>query len=280
MYKRQGSSWNQEAYIKASNTGANDQFGWNVSTSSDGSRIAVSALHEDSNATGINGNQADNSANNSGAVYVFNRSGTTWSQEAYIKASNTDINDSFGISISISNDGSRLLVGANMEDSSAAGLNGNQADNSDSSAGAAYLFYRTGTVWSQQVYIKASNSDAGDLFGENVAISGDGTSMILSSPNERSIARGINGDQTNNNTANSGAAYVFTEIGAVWSQTSYIKASNSDAGDLFGIFVSINNDGSRVVSGSRGESSNATGINGNQDDNSLTGSGAAYIIEN
>src|SRR5262245_45512124 len=104
VYARSGNKWVQQAYLKASNTGSDDQFGFVVTLSGDGNTLAVSAPFEDSNATGINGNQADNSFENSGAVYVFSRSGATWSQQAYIKASNPgekDEGDQFGYSVSL-----------------------------------------------------------------------------------------------------------------------------------------------------------------------------------
>ena len=84
---RSGTIWSQQAYLKASNTGADDAFGCSVAVSGD--TVVVGAIGEDSNATGVNGNQSDNSAYDSGAAYVFVRSGTTWSQQAYLKASNT-----------------------------------------------------------------------------------------------------------------------------------------------------------------------------------------------
>src|SRR5258705_6725056 len=86
----------QQAYVKASVTGANDQFGLPVALSADGSTLAVGAAFESSNATGIDGNQADNSALFAGAVYVFVRNAGAWSQQAYIKASNTEAIDLFG----------------------------------------------------------------------------------------------------------------------------------------------------------------------------------------
>jgi hypothetical protein len=100
--------------------------------------VAVGAVYEDSNATGVNGNQADNSAEGAGAAYVFVRSGTIWTQEAYLKASNTDADDWFGVSVAVSGD--TVVVGAPNEDSSATGVNGNQGDNSATNAGAAYVF--------------------------------------------------------------------------------------------------------------------------------------------
>ena len=166
--------------------------------------LAVGARLEDSNATGVGGNQADNSANNSGAVYLFTRSGTTWSQQAYLKASNTDIDDWFGSSVALSSD--TLAVGARYEDSNATGVGGNQADNSASGSGAVYLFTRSGTTWSQQAYLKASNTQANDRFGGSVALSGD--VLAVGALNEDSNATGVNGDQADNGEPNSGAAYV------------------------------------------------------------------------
>jgi len=99
-----------------------------------------STSHESSAARGLNGNQADNSALFAGAVYEFKRSGTTWSQQAYVKASNTDVGDTFGRGLGLSADGLTLAVGAIRERSTAAGINGNQSDNSAWLAGAVYIF--------------------------------------------------------------------------------------------------------------------------------------------
>ena len=69
MVSHQSSVWSPRAYLKASNTGAEDYFGQSISLSGD--TLAVGAIGEDSNATGVGGNQADDSASGSGAVYVF-----------------------------------------------------------------------------------------------------------------------------------------------------------------------------------------------------------------
>ena len=108
----------------------------------------------------MNGNQSDNSAGGSGAAYVFIRSGTTWTQQAYLKASNTDAGDYFGYSVAISGD--TVVVGAYGEGSNATGVNGDQSDNSAAYSGAAYVFTRSGTTWTQQAYLKASNTGADD----------------------------------------------------------------------------------------------------------------------
>ena len=270
VFVRNGTTWSQQAYLKASNTGAGDRFGYSVSVSGD--TVVVGAVAEDSNATGVNGNQSDNSATDSGAAYVFVRSGTTWSQQAYLKASNTDADDDFGESVSVSGD--TVVVGAISEDSNATGVNGNQADNSAAQSGAAYVFVRSGVTWSQQAYLKASNTDADDDFGESVSVSGD--TVVVGARNESSNTTGVDGNQADNSASGAGAAYVFVRSGVTWTQQAYLKASNTGASDFFGLSVAASGD--TVVVGTHREDSNATGVNGNQADNSASGAGAAYMF--
>ena len=239
----------------------------------------MGAHGESSAATGINGNQVDNSAPDAGAVYVFTRSGSTWSQQTYLKASNTNAGDQFG-RLALSADGSTLAVGAWSEDSSATGINGNQADNGASGAGAVYVFTRSGTTWSQQAYIKASNSDVsdvGDTFGWSVALSADGSTLAVGAYGESSAATGINGNQVDNSAPDAGAVYVFTRSGSTWNQQTYLKASNTNANDWFGQGVALSADGSTLAVGAWDEASAATGINGNQADNSAPEAGAVYV---
>ena len=112
-------------YAKASNPGSNHFFGGSVAISGD--TLVVGAYSEDSNATGVNGNQADHSAPGAGSAYVFVRKAGVWSQQAYLKASNAEAGDHFGVRVAIA--GVTIVVGAPGEDSSATGVNGNQADN-------------------------------------------------------------------------------------------------------------------------------------------------------
>ena len=262
----------QQAYLKASNTEAGDLFGWSVSVSGD--TVVIGARQEDSSATGVDGDQSDNSALTSGAAYVFVRNGTTWTQQAYLKASNTDralpgegAGDLFGNSVAVSGD--TVVVGASGEDSSATGVNGNQSDNTALWAGAAYVFVRNGTTWTQQAYLKASNTEAGACFGV-VAVSGD---TVVVGGGDSSNATGVNGNQGDTSAPGSGAAYVFVRNGTNWSQQAYLKASNT--GGSFGGSVAVSGD-TVVVGG--GDSSNATGVNGNQGDTNAPGSGAAYVF--
>ena len=260
VFVRTGSTWTQQAYLKASNTDTFDQFGYAVAISGD--TIAVGAAGEESAATGVNGDQSDNSASFAGAAYIFLRTGNNWEQQAYLKASNTDTNDGFGSSVAISDE--TVVVGAAGEDGPATGVNGNSMSNSADSAGAAYVFVRTGSNWAQQAYLKASHTEAGDVFGGSVAISGD--TAVVGATGTDSFA---------------GAAYVFKRIGAAWSPQADLLGSNTESGgigsgDLFGWSVAISGD--TVIVGAYGESSAATGVNGDQSDNSATDAGAAYVF--
>jgi trimeric autotransporter adhesin len=210
VFVRDGTIWTQQAYLKASNTGMGDWFGWSVAISGD--TVLVGALREDSGATGVNGDQSGSGAIDSGAVYVFVRNGSTWSQQAYLKPSNTDIHDEFGYSVAASGD--TILIGASDEDSSATGVDGDQGNDGAPSAGAAFIFVRTGAAWTQQAYLKASNTGAEDFFGISVAISGD--TALVGAFNEDGSATGVNGDQGSNGAVESGAAYVFVRNGAIW----------------------------------------------------------------
>jgi hypothetical protein len=270
VFVRNGTNWVQQAYLKASNTGAGDMFANTVAVSGD--TVVVGARYEASSATGVNGNQSDNSAGDSGAAYVFVRHGTNWVQQAYLKASNTGAGDLFGYRVAVSGD--TVVIGAQGESSNATGVNGNQSDNSVGDSGAAYVFVRNGTNWAQEAYLKASNTGAGDLFGNAVAVSGD--TVVVGALGEASNATGVNGNQSDNTAAGSGAAYVFVRSGSTWSQQAYLKASNTGAFDYFGSAVAVSGD--TVAVGAYGEDSKATGVNGNQNDNTATGSGAAYAF--
>ncbi|HEX7843858.1 MAG TPA: integrin, partial [Kofleriaceae bacterium] len=278
VFVRSGATWTQQAYIKASNTDAGDQFGSAVALSADGTTLAVGAVRESGAATGVNGNQASNSAFSAGAVYVFVRSGATWTQQAYVKASNTEGGDQFGGSVALSSDGSTLAVGANAESSAATGINGNQGDNSASLSGAAYVFTRSGTTWSQQAYLKASNTGEVDFFGQWVALSGDGSTLAVGAPEEDSAATGIGGSQSSNAARDSGAVYVFARSGATWTQQAYVKASNTGAGDHLGQSVALSGDGSTLIVGAPDEASAATGIGGDQASNTVMRAGAVYVF--
>jgi trimeric autotransporter adhesin len=264
VYIRQGQSWTPQAYVKASNPGINDHFGSSVVLSRDGNTMAVAAHWEASGATGINGNQNDDSIPQAGAVYIFTRTGTNWTQQAYIKASNTGNaaqgdGDQFGFSLALSGDGNTVAVGAITEDSGARQINGNQNDDSAASAGAVYVFSRTGTTWTQQAYVKSANQDAGDLLGFSVALSFDGNTLAAAAFNESGSGRGIN-QPDDNKSQGSGALYVFTRQNGAWGQEAYIKASRGETSDGFGFATSISADGNTIAVGSGDEACLTPGI--------------------
>jgi hypothetical protein len=248
-------------------------FGFNLKLS--GNTLAVAA-REASAATGIDGDFTDNSAVRAGAVYVFTHDQTgAWSQQAYIKASNTDEDDRFGYALDLLDD--TLVVGAIYEKSASSGINEDQFDNSIDQAGAVYVFTRDGAeTWSQQAYIKPSNMGAGDLFGWSVSLYAD--NLVVGASGEDSAAIGLDGDAMDDSASNSGAAYVYSRDGnGLWHQTGYIKASNTDANDRFGWSVALSGD--TLAIGAYAEKSAATGVYGDETDNSAVGAGAVYVFQ-
>jgi len=280
VYTRSGTTWSQQSYVKSANIDAGDFFGYAVALNADGSVLAVGSFDEDGSGRTINA-PPDNRSAGAGAAYVFTRSGTSWSQQAYIKASNGEPQDSFGVHVGLSDDGNTLLVGSLDEDCTASGVNPPGCDSDwreDLSMGAAYVFVRTGGTWSQQAFIKASNTGFNDWFGSRVALSGDGNTAAIGASLEDSVARGINGKQNDESATEAGAVYLYTRAGTVWRQQAYIKGSNTEAFDEFGSSVALDRSGRTLLVTARGEDSAARGVNGNQADNSAAEAGAAYAF--
>ncbi|MBI3048955.1 MAG: integrin [Acidobacteria bacterium] len=286
VYGRSGTTWAQQAYLKSdtpTNFTLGDQFGYSVALNGDGTTLAVGAYDEAGSGRSVNA-PIDTGRNGSGAVYVFRRKGATWSKEAYLKTWNAEGGDSWGVSVGLSEDGTTLAVGSIDEDCLCTGVVHAPSDagatdqKSDRSAGAAAIFVRSGTTWTQQAYIKPSNPGEGDWFGVRLALSGDGRILAAGAQNEDSAARGINGRQDDESATEAGAVYVFTRTGNMWAQQAYIKGSNTEAYDEFGGALATSRDGGTLVVGARGEDSGAQGVNGNQNDNSVDESGAAYVF--
>ena len=309
VFTRSGTTWSQQAYLKAAVPGSNDWFGRTVSIRGD--TLLVGAPLEDSSATG---GVSDDSARSAGAAFVFTRTGTTWTQQAFLKASNAQASDQFGHAVAVVDD-DRILVGApytnngtvyafvrtgttwseqqmleasnpNLLDefgrrlavsgetvavgapSESSSATGGELDNSMSGAGAVYVFTHSGTAWSQQAYVKASNAGVRDNFGFSIALSGD--TLAVGAIFEGSSA---SGGEMDDSAARAGAAYVFTRTGTTWSQETFLKASNAEAEDRFGVAIALAGD--TVVVGAGNESSSAMG---GQADNSATFAGAAYLF--
>jgi hypothetical protein len=257
VFVRADAAWTLEAYLKAGNTGASDMFGADVAISGD--TIAAGARLEDSNAMGVNGDQTNDTAQSSGAAYVFARSGTTWSPEAYVKATNTEAFDEFGSSVAI--DGDTLVVGATFEDS---------ADEMVLDSGAAYVYARSGGLWTSQAMLKASNAGGGDIFGFSVAIDGD--AVVVGARLEDGSATTIDGAD-DDLAQDSGAAYLFLRDGTSWAQEAYLKAINSTTFDHYGHCVAVS--GELIAVTAPGEDSSTAA---DPADEGANESGAVYVI--
>jgi hypothetical protein len=164
-------------YVKASNPDRFDGFGGYAQLSQDGNTLVVSS-HEDSNATGVNGNQSNNDSEDSGAVYVFRRIGLVWRQEAYLKPNVNSRQQYFGIgyplgfrALSVTADGSLIAVGAPGEY-----VNGVEF------GGAVYLFARAADgTWSQTEKFTLPAPVVYDFFGVSADLSSDGLYLKVTS---------------------------------------------------------------------------------------------------
>jgi hypothetical protein len=255
--------WQQVAYLKASNSDAEDFFGWSVDIEAD--RVIVGAPYERSNGEGPNGDQSDNSLQEAGAAYVFKPTETGWVQEVYLKPLGTSDHMRFGTSAAMS--ASLAVVGAPHE-----GMG------SDWWIGGAYVFRRAGSYWSVEAELRASNAEPSDFFGDGVAIAGD--TIVVGAIGEASRSSGADGDQSNNKCPWTGAAYVYGYSGE-WRQLHYLKqgapSACSDDGTHFGSRVAMT-DQSLVVA-APGDDSAATGLNGDSQNGDAQASGGIYVLQ-
>lgn len=269
-------------YLKASNTGANQEFGTSVALSADGNTLAVGTPLESDSASGINQPNHDSAAAASGAVYVFVRNGQAWAQQAFVKAGKSEAGDGFGTSVALSADGNTLVVGAPGESSSRLGINQPDTEAGTPRSGALYVFRRDAGSWTQKAFIKAFNSAPDHALGSSVAISGDGLAVAGGAPGESSNFVGLFkiglAPSGNLGAPASGAVYTYRFTDGVWDTGAYIKASNTGANDRFGSALAWSGDGQALAVGAPGEASSAQGIDGLQGDDSAPNSGAAYVF--
>lgn len=279
IFRRDGQTWRQTTYMKPSNPGEGDYFGYSVALTADGRRLAVGSYDEGGSLASTNERQ-DDDVDGAGAVYIFDYDDETWHQTAYLKASNAERSDSLGVSVAISDDGRTVVATALDEDGMTTGIdNFPDPDRaSDASTGAIYVYVQENDDWSQQAYIKASNTGANDWFGSRLALSGDGNTLVAGAQLEDSAASGIGGAQEDDSATEAGAVYLFTRTGDVWSQTAYMKASNAEAFDEFGSSLSLSRDGSLIAIGAQYEDSMARGLGGDQADNTSFDAGAVYLF--
>jgi hypothetical protein len=298
MFSNDGGSWQQTAYIKASNAGAGDSFGVSLALSSDGTTLAVGAFREANLATGVITDDSEvagdaGTAPFTGAVYMFNNNGVDWLQTAYIKASNAGGDDVFGLALALSGDSSTLAVGAQREGNAATGVFTNGEELTDAGetddSGAVYMFSNDSGDWLQTAYVKASNAGAGDLFGVSLALNDDGTALAVGAEKESNTATGVITDGSevagDVGTANSpGAVYLFTNNGANWVQSAYVKASKANGIALFGTSVAFNKEGDMLAVGAKtdkGEGLHGILIDGSETTVSIDGQvGAVYLFSN
>jgi hypothetical protein len=285
IYKRTGSTWAQEAFIKSSNSDYGDLFGSTVALS--GNTLIVGASGEDGlTNTTTSGGLADNGneVTDSGAVYVFNRADSLWSQTAYIKAPNAKANDKFGASV-VAISGDLIALGHSFDTSNQNTITNGTAASMDTSllkAGSVFIYKRNGDLWEREAYIKASNNAASQLFGADLSLSGN--TLVVSSAGDGSNQTTITNDMSsslNTSAALSGAAFVYQRGSAGWFQEAYLKAPNAEASDKFGSSVAISGD-TIVVGATNEKSSQSTITNGPtaSADNTVTNAGAAYVFRN
>jgi hypothetical protein len=338
LFRLEENGWAEEAHVKASNAQEGDAFGASITLSTDGNTMAVGAIGDDSNATGVNGDQSSNACYylsdtgyvidpeckeagkhavrgsiNNGAAYVFKRTETIWTQEAYLKPSSTFISTLFGFSVDLSGDGNTLVIGTPGDASSATTINGDTTQHIDNAnTGAAYVFNKSGTTWQQEAVIKPSTLtkhsgvglvdtkggtysiqiNDGGQFGSDVSLSQDGNILAVGSFREASNAMGINGDEGDTSAARAGAVFVYIRNNTVWTQKNYVKASNTDKEDRFGLNVDLSADGKTMAVGAhresgRGYAAASSGANTSsasssgaldQSDNSTDAAGAVYLF--
>jgi trimeric autotransporter adhesin len=234
-------SGREEAYVKSSNTGVDDRFGFGLALS--GATLLTAAPYEDGAAAGVNGDQGSNTAQNSGAGYVFVRDGAGWKQEAYLKSDAPADDDYLGAGLAI--DGDTIVLGAPRADPLASGASVSASVSvpmaMPTKAGAIWVFTRRDGAWALQSRLAPAEGSVGDLFGASAALQGN--RMVVGAPWESS-------GQTR-----SGAVYVYERTGSTWREVQRLKPSEPHAEAMFGNAVAL--DGDTIAIGARRDSTAA-----------------------
>ncbi len=202
VFTRSGSTWIQQAKVTAGDATARALLGWSVAL--DGDTALVGAYADDVGAI-----------SDQGSAYVFTHSGSTWTHQAELTAGNGATGDWFGDSVAL--DGDTALVGAYTDD---VGANSDQ--------GSAYVFTRSGNMWTQEAKLTADDGAAGDWFGYSVVLDGD-TALVGATYDDVS-------------SSNQGSAYVFTRSGTKWMQQAKLTAGDGATYDQFGWSVALDGD--------------------------------------
>ncbi|MFZ5438856.1 MAG: EGF domain-containing protein [Myxococcota bacterium] len=244
-------SFSRQDYLKATEVQTFANFGMAIALSADGRTLAVGAPEQDLLGPG--------GSFNGGAVFIFVRSGESWSQQAVLRASNVDDEDRFGLALALSADGSTLAVGAPGEDSASPGVDGVQANEGASDSGAVYVFTRLASSWAQQTYLKASSPERFAAFGWSVSLSHDGDSLAVGAPYA---------DGPGSAVADSGTVSVFQRTAGAWAQQASVRAPTPTIRGSFGLGLALSGDGGRLAVG---------GLNSGVI--VLVRSGAAWVVE-
>ena len=230
----------QESALRHAQADSQDAFGYGLAISGD--TLVVGAVYEDSAASSVNGDQANDAAADSGAAYVFVRRGERWVQQAYLKSDAPSVNDFFGVNVAI--DGDTLAVSATR-----ASPYGNISSTRN---GLVFVFTRSGEVWTQQARLSAPEAAGADLFGFGLALHGE--RLVVGAPLDSSGGR------------QSGAAYVFTRSGGSWDGGVKLKAAQPSAEAYLGWSVAL--DGDSVLAGAHHDNQASTG----------SGAGTAHVF--
>jgi trimeric autotransporter adhesin len=255
VYVRSRGGWTEQARVTSANGFVYAAFGKSIALSGDGNTLAVGAPGERRSGSGINNiRNSEPFYIASGAAYVFRHTAGMWTEQAYIKASDTRAFAGFGTSVALSNNGGLLAVGAPGD---VVSHPDNQTD-----GGTVYVFSRSGANWAERDRIRATLPARGDYFGKFLALSADGATLGIGMPRT---------------AEHSGAVHVFKSDAGNWQQRAYLEPPNGEAGDAFGEAVALSGNADILAVGARLEDSAATGVNGDQDDNSAPDSGAVYL---
>jgi|CXWL01.1.fsa_nt_gi hypothetical protein len=211
VFVRSGGVWHQQAKLTASDSTQNDDFGVSVALSGN---TAIVGAHLDDHGSGWE---------DQGSAYVFVRSGSVWTQQAKLSASDATLGDHFGYAVSVSGD--TVVVGANE-------------------ASAAYVFVRSGGMWIQQAKLTASDSAVPEQFGISVAVVGD--TALIGKPLD------------NDGAIDAGAAYIFVRSGSLWTQLAKLTASDPANSDGLGCSVAMSGD--TALAGAHGSATNQPGV--------------------
>lgn len=266
VYRKTGGTWAKEATIEPEHAQPGGLFGVMAKVSADGSTIVVGAQYERS---GSLTDETDTSAANAGAAFVYGYDTGTgaWTKRAYLKAPVPRVDDLFGASTAISGDGDTVVIGARNE--SVAGV---------LRAGVAYVFRRHAGAYILDQTIPAPQPTLDATFGGfGLALTPDGSVLAIAARGDSSSGTGVDPHATQGEALGAGAVHLYRLAGAQFARTSYLKAPNTGNGDAFGNVIDIAADGRTIAVGATGESSAASGIGGDQADNSVTGRGAAYL---